>query len=182
MSDPPCTPRPSGRTEDQDVDEITVQLRDCNIRVRLSPGGRASSSPSAQVFSSAASSAGFSVVTEGDSARVRLAEAELFGLDLLELTSPQDLDKIDLKHLESLARTLASLCGGWTSRARVARAIRAPCWCGSKASIDRAARCFPCFSISACEEEVLHCSADGSPNGGLLDGELPYLLPRGGWL
>ena len=32
---------------------------------------------------------------------------------------------MDLKHLETQARTLGSLEGGWTSRARVARAIRA---------------------------------------------------------
>ena len=69
----PCTPRATGRTTDEDVDEITVQLRDCSIRVRLSPGGRATGSPSGEAFSSAASSSGFSVVTEGVGARVPLA-------------------------------------------------------------------------------------------------------------
>ena len=57
------------------MDEITVQLRDCNICVRLSPDGRAATSPTAPAFSSASSSAGFSVVTEDISARVPLAGA-----------------------------------------------------------------------------------------------------------
>ena len=125
MSEPPHTPRPSGRPGDEDVDEITVRLRDCNIRVRLSPGGRAAASPTAPAFSSASSSAGFSVVTEDVSARVPLAGASPFGLEILDLLTPEELEKVDLKHLESQARLLGSLGGGWSSRARIARAIRA---------------------------------------------------------
>ena len=125
MSDPPHTPRPSGQAGDEDVDEITVRLRDCNIRVRLSPDGRAASSPTAPAFSSAFFSVDFSVVTKDVSARVPLAGAATFGLEILDLLTPEELDKVDLKHLESQARILGSLGGGWSSRARIARAIRA---------------------------------------------------------
>ncbi|CAE7351933.1 unnamed protein product, partial [Symbiodinium pilosum] len=110
---------------DEDVDEITVRLRDCNIRVRLSPDGRAASSPTAPAFSSAFFSVDFSVVTKDVSARVPLAGAATFGLEILDLLTPEELDKVDLKHLESQARILGSLGGGWSSRARIARAIRA---------------------------------------------------------
>ena len=80
---------------------------------------------------------------------------ELFGLELLEFDSRQDLDKVDLKHLDSLAGHPELV---W-------RGLFVLVWGQS----EWAARCPAFISNSACEEQVLHCAPHGSPAGGLLD-------------
>ena len=108
---------------DEDIRELTVQLRRCSVTAQIEPS-EASASASRQDLPAA---------SDGEPVRARVPLAGSTStptvleddLRVLDLSSPTELGAIDLGHLNSLAGSLGTCSGGWPARARLGRAYRA---------------------------------------------------------